>query len=68
MADERFERTAHEALPVDGRGVAHALQCLHRGGHFVSRRLKFAHFELKSWYLWRDLSPKTQAEAEMAAF
>ena len=38
MADEKFERTAHAAFLVDGREVAHTLQCPHCGSHFVSRR------------------------------
>jgi hypothetical protein len=38
MADEKFERTAHGAFIIEGREVAHTLQCPHCGGHFVSRR------------------------------
>ncbi len=38
MADEKFERQAHGAFIVDGREVAHTLQCPHCGAHFVSRR------------------------------
>ena len=38
MAGERFERLAHGALMVDGREIAHTLQCPHCGGHFVSVR------------------------------
>lgn len=38
MADEKFERQAHGTFMVDGREVAHTLQCPHCGGHFVNRR------------------------------
>ena len=31
-----FERAAHGALMLDGREVAHTLQCPHCGAHFVS--------------------------------
>jgi len=38
VASEKFERNAHGAFLVDGREVAHTLQCPHCGCHFVSRR------------------------------
>jgi len=38
VPNEKFERNAHGAFLVDGREVAHTLQCPHCGCHFVSRR------------------------------
>ena len=34
--DPKFERSPHGAFIVDGREVAHTLQCRHCGRHFVS--------------------------------
>lgn len=37
-SDARFERKPHGVIFLDGREVAHTLQCPHCGGHFVSYR------------------------------
>jgi hypothetical protein len=34
----QFERKPKGAFIVDGKEVAHTLQCVHHGGHFVSIR------------------------------
>lgn len=37
-SDAKFERKPHGIIWVDGKEVAHTLQCPHCGGHFVSRK------------------------------
>ena len=36
--DAQFERNPHGAILIDGQEVAHTLQCVHCGSHFISRK------------------------------